>query len=86
MVHDQANGGSGISLNFGKTAKQKVRVQVNEPAEISQQEYLKGFRAGQHEAEDEGKTSLGVDGATKRVIPTQGNAFRGGPRAFNPNR
>ena len=82
--------GKGFSLNFGtnkSSTHRNKRVKVNEEEEKLPQEYLTGFSNRGAVFRDNNRDAVVVEGEVKRVIPTQGNNFRGlGPKAFNPNR
>ena len=89
MANGGEDGSKGFSLSFGasKAAHRTKRIKISEDEEQPSQQLLTGFEAGGAVFQDgEGKTVV-VDGATKRVIPTQGNDFRGlGPKKYNPKR
>lgn len=88
MADAMDQNGKGFSLSFGgASGHRSKRVKVSEDEERPAQQFLSGFEQnGAVITEGDGKTVV-VEGATKRVIPTQGNDFRGmGPRAYNPKR
>lgn len=84
-----ANTAKGVSLSFGanSSSHRTKRVKVNEDDEDRAQEFLTGFSERGAVFRDSDRGVVVVDGDVKRIIPTQGNDFRGlGPKAFNPNR
>jgi len=82
--------GKGFSLSFRETkasSHRTKRVKVNEDEEKKPQQFLTGFSERGAVFKDGDSNIVVVEGDVKRVIPTQGNNFRGlGPKAFNPNR
>ena len=89
MSEEKSRMTEGISLKFGglKTAHRTKRVKVNDEDEMPEQQFVTGFAEGGALIKDGESTSVVIEGATKRVIPTQGNNFRGmGPKAYNPKR
>jgi hypothetical protein len=82
--------GKGFTLSFGaKSSHRSKRVKVNEREDEGKraQEFLTGFSEKGAVFRDGDRDAVVVEGVVKRIIPTQGNDFRGlGPKAFNPNR
>ena len=81
--------GTGFSLSFGssKATHRTKRVKVYEDEERPEQQFVTGFAENGAVYQDGNRKTVVVDGTTKKVIPTQGNDFRGmGPRAYNPKR
>ena len=89
MADEQKQNGKGFSLSFGggKAAHRSKRVRVNEEETIPEQQFVTGFAENGAVLQNGDQKTVVVEGSTKRVIPTQGNDFRGmGPRAYNPKR
>jgi hypothetical protein len=81
--------GKGFTLSFGSknSSHRSKRVKVNEKEEERPQEFLTGFSEGGAVFRDIDRNAVVVEGEVKRIIPTQGNNFRGlGPKAFNAKR
>ena len=89
MADGQKQNGTGFSLSFGggKAAHRNKRIRVNEEEAKAEQQFVTGFAENGAVLQNGDQKTVIIEGATKRVIPTQGNDFRGmGPRAYNPKR
>ena len=87
MSEEQKQNGMGFSLSFGggKAAHRSKRVRVNEEEIKPEQQFVTGFAQSGAVLQNGDQKTVVVEGATKRLIPTQGNDFRGtGPRKYNP--
>lgn len=89
MSGGQEANGKAFSLSFGggKAGHRSKRVKISEEEDRPVQQYLTGFEQNGAVLHEGASNVTVVEGETKRVIPNQGNNFRGlGPKAYNPNR
>ena len=89
MPESDCKSAKSINLSFqgGRSGHKNKRIKVNEEEDGPVQQLLTGFEQTGAVYTDTDAKTVAVEGAMRKVIPTQGNDFRGmGPRAYNPQR